>query len=451
MLLLKILVLAPHPDDEINVAGSVIVTFSRLGAEVFVAYSTNGDFNQSADLRAAEALRSLEILGVARDHVIWLGYGDTYNNTGKPHVFYAETPTQSPAGHSETYAPSGFNPWRQSTYTREHFLDDLQSLILELRADVIFCVDLDFHADHRALSLAFDRAMGKILRCEEYRPTVFKKLAYATAFTAEQDLHSDCLLPTKRPHLGLEAYDFDLIDKFFYDWESRVRFPILPQYRRPLLKGNPIARAVFAHKSQRIQRNALAIINADEVFFERRTDSITFRAEVSASSGNAEAVCDFRILDLIDINESPPRFGNFAWTPSKDDRERRVTFHWNAPQSVRLIKIYGTLDGSIDKLRISLDNIMVLECRVERGGRPTAIELPTPIEITRAEFRIITADGEFGIGEIEMFSTIEPTRALQPPATIDCETQCPELPRVLRLRFRQLLERIYIHWLRKKH
>ena len=448
---MRVLILAPHPDDEINVAGSMIVSLSRKGAEIFAAYSTNGDFEQSAEVRAAEAIESLKILGVDSDHVIWLGYGDTYNGTGKPHVFYAETPMQSRAGHSSTYAPRGFKPWRQSTYTRANFFADLKSLILELRADVIFCVDLDFHADHRALSLAFDRIMGEILHCEEYRPTVFKKLAYATAFTAEQDLHCDCLLPTKRPHLGLEAYDFELIDKFFYDWESRIRFPILPQYRKPLLKGNPIARAVFAHKSQRIQRNALAIINADEVFFERRTDSITFRAKVSASSGNADAVCDFRILDLIDINESPPRFGNFAWTPSKDDRERRLTFHWNSPQSVRLIKIYGVLNGSVDKLRISFDNSMSLECRVERGGLPTVIELPTPIEITRAEFRILSADGEFGIGEIEMFSTIEPKRAIQPPATIDCDEQRPSLLQVLRLRFRQLLERIYIHWIRRKH
>ena len=74
---MKALVLAPHPDDEINIAGSTIINLIRAGVEVFVAYSTNGDFNVPADIRAAEAVKALSILGVERDHIIWLGYGIT--------------------------------------------------------------------------------------------------------------------------------------------------------------------------------------------------------------------------------------------------------------------------------------------------------------------------------------------------------------------------------------
>lgn len=409
---MRALVLAPHPDDEINVAGSTIIRLLRSGAEVFVAYSTNGDFDRAADLRAEEALESLSILGVDRDHIIWLGYGDTYNGTGKPHVYYADAPARSPAGHVETYAPKNFSPWRHSAYTRKNFFSDLESLIIELRAEIIFCVDLDFHADHRALALAFDRVMSSLLRRTDYRPTIYKKLAYATAFTARQDLHSKNLLSTPRPTPGLEAYDFDLIDKFNYVWSERIRFPMPSDCREPCLLKNPIARAVFAHRSQRIQRNALAIINADEVFFERRTDSLTFDADIRATSGDPSKACDFQFLDVEDINASPPTFANYYWAPATDDPERRLTFEWPERRTVERIKIYGVLDGLIDKLRISLDNITVLECRVERGGRPTVVDLPQPLSILRAEFAIVDRIVKGGISEIEIF----PSKA--PPAVM---------------------------------
>ena len=420
---MRALILAPHPDDEINVAGSTLIRLIRSGAEVFVAYSTCGDFNQPADLRAEEAIKALSILGVERDHVIWLGYGDTYNGTGKPHIYYAQQPTKSPADHVETYAPKTFEPWRQSAYTRENFFADLQSLILELRADIIFCVDFDFHADHRALALAFDKVMAKILRQSDYRPEVYKKLAYATAFTAPQDLHSKNLLSIVRPTLGLEAYDFDLIDKFNYVWAERVRFPMPEDCREPSIK-NPIARAVFAHRSQRIQWNALGIINADEIFFERRTDSITFKAIVTSSSGDPDKVYDFQTLDVEDINASPPTFADYYWAPTADDPDRRLRFEWTTPQTVERIKIYGTLDGSIDKLRISLDNITSIDCSIERGGRPTVIDLPQPIEIVRAEFSIIAPSVEGGISEIEIFPSKERADHVMPPfIKIICDDQ----------------------------
>ena len=417
---MKALVLAPHPDDEINIAGSTIINLIRAGVEVFVAYSTNGDFNVPADIRAAEAVKALSILGVERDHIIWLGYGDTFNKTGKPHVFYANAPTKSPAGHVETYAPDGFEPWRHSSYTRQNFFSDLESLIENLRAEIIFCVDFDFHADHRALSLAFDKVMAKILRRSDYRPEVYKKLAYATAFTAPQDLHSNNLLSTPRPKIGLEAYTFDLIDKFYYDWSARIRFPMPPDCREPSIK-NPIAKAAFAHRSQRVQWNAFAVINADSIFFERRTDSATFNADVTASSGDPSFVNDFQMLDVEDINDDPPTFANYYWAPTVDDPERRLTFNWKEPQTVERIKIYGTLDGVIDKLRISLDNITSMDCRVERGGLPTVIDLERPIAITRAEFSIIDQIVNGGISEIEMLPS--KVRAVPPFIKITCDDQ----------------------------
>ena len=85
----RVLILAPHPDDEINIAGNMILNMAAAKAEIFVAYSTNGDFENPAEVRAQEAVDALKILGVPRDKIIFLGYGDGHNLSDKP--------TQSPA------------------------------------------------------------------------------------------------------------------------------------------------------------------------------------------------------------------------------------------------------------------------------------------------------------------------------------------------------------------
>ena len=68
----RILILAPHSDDEINIAGNMIINLANAKADIYVAYSTNSDFDLNASIRAEEAVNSLNILGVKKDHIIFL-------------------------------------------------------------------------------------------------------------------------------------------------------------------------------------------------------------------------------------------------------------------------------------------------------------------------------------------------------------------------------------------
>ena len=72
----RILILAPHPDDEINIAGNMILNLAAAKAEIFVAYSTDGGLEIPAEVRAQEAIDALKILGVPREKIIFMGYGD---------------------------------------------------------------------------------------------------------------------------------------------------------------------------------------------------------------------------------------------------------------------------------------------------------------------------------------------------------------------------------------
>ena len=89
----KVLVIVPHEDDEINLAGSMIYTYVQKGAEVYCAFTTNGDYSFAASTRLYEAEQSLQKLGVTK--IFFLGYGDTANHYPGGHLFYHETAVYS--------------------------------------------------------------------------------------------------------------------------------------------------------------------------------------------------------------------------------------------------------------------------------------------------------------------------------------------------------------------
>ena len=424
----KILVLAPHQDDEINVAGAMILNLKKARAEIFVAFTTNGDFEIDAKIRSNEANTSLAILGIKPDHIIFLGYGDTFNNTGKPHIFNAQTPTTSPANHNETYSAGDFTDYAfkkrgtHSSYTRQNFFNDLKDLILEIQADVIFCIDFDKHADHRTLSLIFEEVIAEILKTENnnYKPEIYKKFAYANSFTAIRDFYSDNLLETKRPStVTTESYDFDIIDRANYSWFNRVRFPIVESCWKTLIAKNPLARAIFAHKSQRNEWNALGILNSDEIFFERRTDNLIYCAEIKTTSGDGEKVRDFHIINTDNVDVSPPIFNNHIWQPDQNDTEKILHINWKCIQQIEQIKIYGDINSDAEtQLKISLDNNFDSEFKLPRFGRPYIFNFDEKIFASQVEIKILN---ECGISEIEIFSEAEPQRVIKPFIKITIE------------------------------
>ena len=305
-------------------------------------------------------------------------------------------------------------------------------MLLKLRANIIFCVDFDSHQDHRTLSILFEEVLGEILsECRDYRPEVYKKFAYATAFTAAPDFYAQNLLATRKPKVGeTDTYDFDLIDRANYVWADRVRFPVPENCRQTVLKENPLAAAIFAHKSQRNQWNSLRILNSDEIFFERRTDNEIFSAKVTATSGDAKKVCDFKIIDTDDVAANPARFGNNLWQPSPDDTQRKIFFEWSEPAQVQRIIIYGNpLDempakiflslelannfAVIDKARISLDNVKNFSVELPNHGRPLTLDTEK-FFVTRAEIKIVDAGKNFGLSEVEFFANVEPLKKIPP-------------------------------------
>ena len=423
----KGLILAPHQDDEISIGGAMIPFLQEQGFTPHVLFSTNGDYRTSGEIRMQEASHALAILGVKKENIHILGYGDTLNTPDHHHIFYSkENVVRSPAGHGETYGVEGFIDYAylrrnvHSPYTRESYQKDLKEFLLDLRPDVIFCVDYDVHADHRMLSLSFDHVMGEILQREknDFFPQVFKSLSYALSFYSYLDFWQDNIFSTRRPVPGkIETYDEDLVDQSLYTWGNRIRIPVPRQCISNTLSQNLIYCALKEHRSQWAALQAPRIINGDCVYWERRTDSLTYCADIRVSSGEEKYLRDFKLFDVENIDSARFLPMCYLWQPDSADSERSVLFSWKSSQHIELVRIWGNINGG------DIEEISIYSSTGENNsfgplknkGQKNDIFLECTEGIDWLEITIRRTVGEgIGFAEVEIFSSTQPPTSIKP-------------------------------------
>ncbi len=135
-----VLVLAPHPDDEVLGAGGVMAEAVRRTAEVDVVVATDGEAGPNrtaapdlAEARRAETRQALGRLGVTPEHVHFLGYADGHLGAAWSERWRAEL------------RGDGDEPGTR-------VLDALRAALRTHPPDtVVMPVPLDAHPDHRAL------------------------------------------------------------------------------------------------------------------------------------------------------------------------------------------------------------------------------------------------------------------------------------------------------------
>lgn len=164
----KILILAPHPDDETLACGGLIQQAVQSGSSVRVVLMTNGEypeidmvlleetvrfskdsFVRLGEMRQKESLRALDSFGLSAQHVICLGYPNRYlTSMWLPSHWQPTHPVRSVRTRS-TRSPFANSMTRNAVYCGESMLGDLEAVLLRERPDVVFAPHPnDMHPDH---------------------------------------------------------------------------------------------------------------------------------------------------------------------------------------------------------------------------------------------------------------------------------------------------------------
>ena len=334
----RVMLIVPHQDDDINLFGGVFEQYKKYGSELFVVFTTAGDFSTEGAIRMNEALKVAASCGVPHDHVIFLGYGDQYAKDG-PNIYNAEPGrvVTSAAGKKQTYGLAGhpcFNEGR--AYTSENMLSDIKSVILEIMPDTLYCVDYDSNADHRCASLMFDRAMGQILKeRSEYRPLVYKGFAYCTSWYALDDFYCENMRSTRNKYPGEHMEETNV-----FNWNNRFRLPVCASSLARSLLNCKVYKQMLGYATQAVKRHATMMINGDRVFWRRQCTSLTYSASVEASSGDAWRLNDFMLLDSTDVLDVQHKPFDGTWIPDAEDKVKEARVAFEEPAALEYICLY---------------------------------------------------------------------------------------------------------------
>jgi len=168
----RLLILAPHCDDETLASAGLILAAQRAGIQVRVVIATNGDgyffatmqdfrkvypshadFIRFGEIRQQESLAALAKLGVRADQVNFLSYPDRGSpalwNTNWSHDNLYRSPY---SGDTRSPYPLTYNP--ESVYAGADLLADLSSILSSYRPDlVVYPNPDDVHPDHWGLNV----------------------------------------------------------------------------------------------------------------------------------------------------------------------------------------------------------------------------------------------------------------------------------------------------------
>ncbi len=198
----RLLILAPHCDDETLSSAGLILVAQRASIQVRVVIATNGDgylfatmqdfrkiypthadFIRMGELRQQESLAALAVLGVRPDQVTFLSYPDR----GTPALWndhWAPTnPYRSPySGDIKSPYAITYNP--QSVYAGVDYLADLAYILESYRPDlVVYPHPQDVHPDHWGLNV-FTRLALTLMRHNDpsFKPTELTYLVHRPDF-----------------------------------------------------------------------------------------------------------------------------------------------------------------------------------------------------------------------------------------------------------------------------
>lgn len=218
----RILICAPHPDDEAIGCAGLIQQALSLGAKVKVVYLTNGDANQLAfmvyekrltfkkeefihmgEVRREEAIKAMKLLGLSEGNLIFLGYPDFGTFKIFSQYWSAQRPYKSILTRVKS-VPYKENLSYGAPYIGVSVLDDLKKVILEFGPNKIFVSHpADTNVDHRAFYLFLQVAL-RDLRKAIKSPKIYPYLIHCVGWPLPRHYHPESALEPPHNFLGTQ-------------------------------------------------------------------------------------------------------------------------------------------------------------------------------------------------------------------------------------------------------
>jgi len=258
----RILILAPHPDDETIGAGGVIQEALKAGAKVKVACFTNGDHNQWAfivyekritlrkgeflhmgEVRRKETLDAMSSLGLKQDDILFLGYPDfgtldvltRYWGKTKP---FRNTLTKL----SDVSYPEAMS--YKAPYVGESILKDVEKILLDFKPTKIFVSHpADTNRDHQALYLFLQVALWD-LESQLKRPEIYPYIIHAVGWPKPKGYHPDLEKTPPSMLTGIAWYKLSLTESEISAKHDAIKF------YKTQIKYNPPYLFSFARKDE---------------------------------------------------------------------------------------------------------------------------------------------------------------------------------------------------------
>ena len=292
----SILIIAPHPDDDVLLTSGVIHQAVKDGRQVRTVFMTNGDgwpdptavgetTKQGVGIkRQGEAVSAQAELGMTNeDNLIFLGYPDGYLQQ-----VLAGGPVVAPAS-SVTYGSRGlgradyhqYKTGSHAVYTRENVVADLMSILSDFRPDDVFTTSeydqpydtlgLPVPGDHNATNQFVRDALTKVVGSNpSYAPNLHSGIVWTAnpnetaTVPAPAGTWPNAINPAQ-PFAPIPAHSTAI----YPAWASRESIPVHNDLKNTTLAANPKYRAIGKHETQGGTANPFLanFVHYDEVFW----------------------------------------------------------------------------------------------------------------------------------------------------------------------------------------
>jgi len=218
----RVLIFAPHPDDETIGTGGLIQRALSAGARVKVVCYTNGDHNELAfivyekritfkkrelvhmgEVRQKETIEAMTSLGLKENDITFLGYPDFgtmeiltkyWGEKTKPFRNLLNRVSRVPYRNAYSY---------DAPYVGESILSDIESIVYDFKPTKIFVSHpADTNRDHRALYLFLQVALWD-LKDKIKPPETFPYIIHVVGWPTPRGYHPDLELEPPNKLSGL--------------------------------------------------------------------------------------------------------------------------------------------------------------------------------------------------------------------------------------------------------